>query len=731
MKPSEFLPALLGPGPYYVAALEPDGNKPPITRKIHKPEDLDVFAKKWNVERNIYFRPNTTDKPDATTLTKEDIKQGRVSFVDIDSPYKAAEAREDVIRRVKDYPVPMAFVVSTGGGYQCFVKLDDYVSGDEIERMNDTLIADLHGDDHVWTREHLMRMPGTINHPNKKKREAGRTAVMAEVIYANPDATASVFDIPLAPKRPEQPEVELDFEHVPPAHIEIDRVPEHMRFLLTEGHDEHRSQGDDMSNYQFMFAAQMRRAGWAVADIFSLLMDPEYALGQYALGKDDPERTVRRAILGAIKAGAVPPADEFDNEPLEWEPPAGEKPADEEWDPESIDVWIDKYLVPLGSIDMELVPDKQWLIPDTLLMHDLTSLAGKGSVGKSLLAWHLCICVALGIGWGPFQAPKEPRRVLILSGEDDRDEVERRLAAASIAMGVERSAWAGKIVLYSSRDIDLLRLDRATGKVHVTQLYQAIEPIMRRLNIGLLAVDPMNLVSEGFGENDNDDQKTVLKYIRRLLGPESAGLVLDHTAKGGAEGSMDAVRGGGAKVNFARVVMTMNEAKLDDLRGEYLKGFRIPDKDVKSVVELHKPKNNYGPKTAGGDFFRILGYEVSSHASAPGMVYLDPKDGQSRPSATEEFDGGIDNWEHKQALLDCIARGRDGDGKRPWLAAGNTPNPEDRLDFAVQKSTGEAIEKVRMYIKDGVQSGAIVHYKWTNPETRKKVMAYGLPQAQD
>ena len=54
-------------------------------------------------------------------------------------------------------------------------------------------------------------------------------------------------------------------------------------------------------------------------------------------------------------------------------------------------------------------------------------LIAPGGTGKSMLALYIAVCVAAGIPlFGRFPA-KVPRKVLFISGEDDLEELKRRL----------------------------------------------------------------------------------------------------------------------------------------------------------------------------------------------------------------------------------------------------------------------------------------------------------------
>ena len=70
----------------------------------------------------------------------------------------------------------------SGGGYQAFWKLDEPLYDfEKAEAINRGLALAVGADD-CFNIDRIMRLPGTINWPNAKKREAGRTEALAYVV---------------------------------------------------------------------------------------------------------------------------------------------------------------------------------------------------------------------------------------------------------------------------------------------------------------------------------------------------------------------------------------------------------------------------------------------------------------------------------------------------------------------------------------------------------------------
>jgi hypothetical protein len=145
---------------------------------------------------NIYFSVNEP-KPDAPhkKLGKENIAAVRAVWGDFDPSRKLEEVGEGKAERARvealstmllaDPVAPPSFIVSSGGGYQAFWCLQEKQPADAFERQCEEQNQGIRvrfGGDAVSDSCRILRLPGTINHPNKVKRDRGRVARQAAVI---------------------------------------------------------------------------------------------------------------------------------------------------------------------------------------------------------------------------------------------------------------------------------------------------------------------------------------------------------------------------------------------------------------------------------------------------------------------------------------------------------------------------------------------------------------------
>jgi len=185
-------------GPWVLTSIAVD-KKGIETRTFYpdKIEQLEGWLKLNNRDRNIYFHVNSVTHDLSKKANRQDIKSVDFLHVDIDPEvgYDLEEERERILKLLteklpKTIPEP-TLIVFSGGGFQGFWKLKDPipVNGDlglaeDAKLYNKQLEKDFNADS-CHNIDRLMRLPGTWNIPDKKKREKGRKKELAKVIKFN------------------------------------------------------------------------------------------------------------------------------------------------------------------------------------------------------------------------------------------------------------------------------------------------------------------------------------------------------------------------------------------------------------------------------------------------------------------------------------------------------------------------------------------------------------------
>jgi hypothetical protein len=161
---------------------------------------------------NCYYSVNEP-KPSSPNkkLTKDDIGAIRAIGADID-PAKGIDldtarfAIRSKIERARAGMAPPSLAIDSGGGFQVLWKLTDKLDRDAHEQWAENqgrAMAEHLGGDAVQNIDRILRLPGPLNIPDQKKREAGRVPRRAEVVYQNSQLyTAGALSALIAPVPP-------------------------------------------------------------------------------------------------------------------------------------------------------------------------------------------------------------------------------------------------------------------------------------------------------------------------------------------------------------------------------------------------------------------------------------------------------------------------------------------------------------------------------------------------
>lgn len=134
--------------------------------------------------KNLYWTVNLVAEGCNKKPSKADIVATRFAHVDIDPPKSGGPLDKlQTQAELAALSVPPTLIIDSGGGLQAFWRLSGSASLAEVESVNRSLAERLGGDNCCHNIDRLMRLPGTVNYPNAKKRAAGRILSFAKVIY--------------------------------------------------------------------------------------------------------------------------------------------------------------------------------------------------------------------------------------------------------------------------------------------------------------------------------------------------------------------------------------------------------------------------------------------------------------------------------------------------------------------------------------------------------------------
>lgn len=141
-------------------------------------EDMRAWISDCNLDEwNIYWHVNTLKANCRDRKAKKsDVAEVVMFHVDVDDPHPLA------LEKLKDFDPKPSVILFSGGGYQAFWLLDEPMKDLAAAEAINMGLAERLGGDSCHNVDRIMRVPGTINWPNKKKRRAGRVPVLANVL---------------------------------------------------------------------------------------------------------------------------------------------------------------------------------------------------------------------------------------------------------------------------------------------------------------------------------------------------------------------------------------------------------------------------------------------------------------------------------------------------------------------------------------------------------------------
>jgi AAA domain/Toprim-like len=355
-------------------------------------------------------------------------------------------------------------------------------------------------------------------------------------------------------------------------------------------------------------------------------------------------------------------------------------------------------------------PPRGWLLGNIFCRQFVSSLIADGGVGKTALRLLQLLSLAIGRALtGEFVFVR--CRVLIISLEDNADELRRRLKAAMLHFGIQRSELKGWLYLASLRASDgkLMVLDEH-GRPVAGPLAAKLAHTVESRKIDIVSIDPF-IKSHSVEENGNSVIDVVMQMLANMADQFDIAIdVPHHAAKGPADpGNANRGRGASSMKDGARLVYT-----LTPMSPEEGQAFGLAEEARRLLIRMDSAKVNITPPMAEAKWFRLVGVDIGNASE------LYPHGDQVQtvePWTPPDAFAGMGNLTLNLILNDIEAGMPDGN------RYSDAPKVVDRAAWRVivKHCPDKDEAAARQIIKAWTKSGLLVGKECENPVTRKTV----------
>ena len=266
-------------------------------------------------------------------------------------------------------------------------------------------------------------------------------------------------------------------------------------------------------------------------------------------------------------------------------------------------------LVPFKAFDVGSLPRRRWLLDQHYMRGVVSITAGMGGRGKSSNSLVEAIVLATA---KPLlrEPPGERCRVWYHCGDDNMEELHRRVAAICLRYNVEMAELEGWLFLTTPREFELRvaegYMEVKTDDATINRIHDQVEA--NAINVAIL--DP--LVKLHSVREADVGMDRVIGVFQAVADEHGCSVEIVHHTRKGAAGQGDAMQGGDdmrgsssiqGAVRSQRMVNVMPTAEAARLQ--------IPEADRRRYIRITNEKTNYAPPGHGG-WFKLASVELAN-----------------------------------------------------------------------------------------------------------------------
>ena len=425
----------LRPPPWILIAIKPDG---PITAiPAHSAEDVEAFVSIHNGERNIYYSLNSPKMAMIKKPAKTDIASIEYLLADLDplDDESSENAKARYLNLLNgDFEPKPTVIVDSGNGIQCLWKLAEPIVLDDV-KVRESIIADVEARSAELMQrlgakagtqniDRILRLPGTKNLPNAKKRRAGRVPCPTRLLNFNGVSYPLDAFVPGAPEDGGHHARQQEHKRDGRAAVDVDALPVSDRIKsLIRGINDPEHIYESRSEAVFAVVMAMLSAKCFDQQIQDVMFDKCLPIGEHVREQPNPVDYLVRQIRHALAKIGGPDAVIREIK---------------------IKARMEDILKSAEELRTKTFEPLRWIVPK-YLPEGLTLLGGRPKIGKS---WQsLDIAVGVSEGGKCLGEQCEQGDVLALMLEDSDRRLQRRLTQM---LGAQLGEWPARLTYATS-----------------------------------------------------------------------------------------------------------------------------------------------------------------------------------------------------------------------------------------------------------------------------------------
>jgi hypothetical protein len=257
--------------------------------------------------------------------------------------------------------------------------------------------------------------------------------------------------------------------------------------------------------------------------------------------------------------------------------------------------------------DEDAIPPREWLLGTVFCRTFISSLLADGGVGKTAVRIAQALALATGRSITGEHVHKRCR-VLLVSLEDDHNELRRRVRAAMLQHRIDRKDVKGWLFL-AAPGLDAGKIATSVDGKHETgDLLTQITTCIVHHKIDCVILDPL-VKAHGVEENANNAMDFVAGLLARIAIEHNCAVdAPHHMSKGQGDPRQRQSRPRRKRLQgWARLVYTLTPMSEEDAAL-----FGVSEADRRSLIRMDSAKVNITRPAATANWFRLVGVPLGN-----------------------------------------------------------------------------------------------------------------------